>query len=77
MKLGQFINGVGSALQGKVVISVWDGRWDGEIDRIEFETDGGLRGFKKAALKGLLSCEICFMFANDGIGLVIEIEKEG
>ena len=76
MKLGQFINGVGSALQGKVVISVWDG-WDEEVDRIEFETDGGLRGFKKTALKGLLSKEIRFMFANDCIGLVIEIEKEG
>ena len=76
MKLGQFINGIGVALQGKVVISVWDG-WDEEIDRIEFETDGGLRGFKKTALKGLLSYDIRFMFANDGIGLVIEIEKEG
>ena len=76
MKLGQFINGVGSALQGRVVISVWDG-WNEEIDRIEFETDGGLRGFKKTALKGLLSKEIRFMFANDGVGLVIEIEKEG
>ena len=76
MKLGQFINGVGSALQGRVVISVWDG-WNEEIDRIEFETDGGLRGFKKTALKGLLSKEIRYMFANDGVGLVIEIEKEG
>ena len=76
MKLGRFINGVGSALQGRVVISVWDG-WNEEIDRIEFETDGGLRGFKKTALKGLLSKEIRYMFANDGVGLVIEIEKEG
>lgn len=76
MKLGQFINGIGSALQGRVVISVWDG-WNEEIDRIEFETDGGLRGFKKTALKGLLSKEIRYMFANDGVGLVIEIEKEG
>lgn len=59
-----------------MVISVWDG-WNEEIDRIEFETDGGLRGFKKTALKGLLSKEIRYMFANDGVGLVIEIEKEG
>lgn len=77
MKLGQFINGVGSALQGNVTISVWSENFDEEIDRINFETDGGLRGFKKTALKGLLSCEIRFMFANDGVGLVIEIEKEG
>ena len=73
MKLGQFINGIGSALQGLVVISVWE---DGEeIDRIEFETDGGLRGFKKTVLKGLLSLPINYMFANQVGQLTIEIEK--
>lgn len=72
MKLGQFINGIGSALQGLVVISVWE---DGEeVDRIEMETDGGLRG-RKDEMKGLLSLPINYMFANQVGQLTIEIEK--
>lgn len=72
MKLGQFINGIGSALQGLVVISVWE---DGEeVDRIEMETDHGLRG-RKDEMKGLLPLPINYMFANQVGQLTIEIEK--
>lgn len=76
MKLGQFINGMGVALQGKVTISVWSENFDDEIDRINFETDGGLKGLKHL-LPGLLSKEIRYMFANPCGELIIEIEKEG
>ena len=76
MTLGTFINNMDFRLQGNIVISVWDEFIVEELDRIEIETDGGLRGFKKTILKGLLCCPIIYMFANYG-QLVIEIKKKG
>lgn len=76
MTLGQFVNGMGWRLQGNIVVSVWSARFDNEIDRLSFTTDSGLRGYKKTDLKGLLSKEIKYMFANQCGELVIEVEKE-